>query len=92
MVASATAAYVWEDPGDSIMVQITLDVVERWPDPAKFKGFKAETFGFQPEYVAALSAAGAWDAAFRTGTILALVAAGAWMLIDADRTVPLPTA
>jgi ACS family glucarate transporter-like MFS transporter len=39
--------------------------------------------------VAALSAAGAWDAAFRTGTILALVAAGAWMLIDADRTVPL---
>ena len=42
--------------------------------------------------VAALSAAGAWDAAFRTGTILALVAAGAWMLIDADRTVPLPTA
>jgi protein TonB len=29
MVASATAAYVWEDPGDSIMVQITLDVVER---------------------------------------------------------------
>jgi outer membrane biosynthesis protein TonB len=29
MVASATAAYVWEDPGDSIMVQITLDVVGR---------------------------------------------------------------
>src|ERR1700722_2724075 len=29
MVAGATAAYVWEDPGDSIMVQITLDVVGR---------------------------------------------------------------
>ena len=32
MVAGATAAYVWEDPGDSIMVQITLDVVERLGD------------------------------------------------------------
>jgi len=29
MVASATAAYVWEDPGDSIMIQITLEVVDR---------------------------------------------------------------
>jgi outer membrane biosynthesis protein TonB len=29
MVASATAAYVWEDPGDSIMVQISLEVVGR---------------------------------------------------------------
>ena len=29
MLASATAAYVWEDPGDSIMVQITLDVIGR---------------------------------------------------------------
>jgi ACS family glucarate transporter-like MFS transporter len=38
--------------------------------------------------VAALSAAGAWDAAFRTGTILALIAAGAWMLVDADRRTP----
>jgi len=29
MAASATAAYLWEDPGDSIAVHITLDVVER---------------------------------------------------------------
>ena len=29
MVAGATPVYVWEDPGDSIMVQITLDVVGR---------------------------------------------------------------
>lgn len=28
-VASAAAGYVWEDPGDSIMVQISLDLVER---------------------------------------------------------------
>jgi sulfatase modifying factor 1 len=34
-----------------------ITVVERWPDPAKFKGFKADTFGFQPEYLAALSPA-----------------------------------
>lgn len=37
--------------------------------------------------VAALSAAGAWNVAFRTGTILALLAAGAWLLIDAERRV-----
>ncbi|MGA2593217.1 MAG: energy transducer TonB [Bryobacteraceae bacterium] len=29
MAASATAAYLWEDPGDSIAVHIGLDVVER---------------------------------------------------------------
>jgi hypothetical protein len=28
-VASATAGYVWEDPGDSIMIQISMDLVER---------------------------------------------------------------
>ena len=28
-VRVATAAYVWEDPGDSIAIQISLDVVER---------------------------------------------------------------
>jgi sulfatase modifying factor 1 len=32
-------------------------VVERWPDPGKFKGFKTENFGFQPEYMTALSLA-----------------------------------
>jgi MFS transporter, ACS family, glucarate transporter len=37
--------------------------------------------------VAALSAAGAWNIAFATGTALALAAAGAWLLIDADRPV-----
>jgi ACS family glucarate transporter-like MFS transporter len=35
--------------------------------------------------VAALSAAGAWNLAFATGSALALVAAGAWLFIDADR-------
>jgi formylglycine-generating enzyme len=34
-----------------------VTVVERWPDPAKFKEFRAELFGFQPEYMAALSLA-----------------------------------
>lgn len=29
MLASGAAAYVWEDPGDSIMIQINLDVIER---------------------------------------------------------------
>jgi Gram-negative bacterial TonB protein C-terminal len=29
MVAGAPAVYVWEDPGDSIMVQLSLDVVDR---------------------------------------------------------------
>ena len=28
-VASATAGYVWEDPGDSIMIQVGMDLVER---------------------------------------------------------------
>ena len=34
-----------------------VTVVERWPDIDKFKDFKAESFGFLPEYVAVLSAA-----------------------------------
>jgi sugar phosphate permease len=37
--------------------------------------------------VAALSAAGSWNAAFQTGTVLALLAAAAWLLIDASRTI-----
>jgi ACS family glucarate transporter-like MFS transporter len=37
--------------------------------------------------VAALSAAGGWNMAFATGTVLALAAAGAWLLIDSDRAV-----
>jgi TonB family protein len=28
-VASVAAGYVWEDPGDSIMIQVSLDLVER---------------------------------------------------------------
>src|ERR1017187_8164366 len=27
--AAGTAGYVWEDPGDSIMIQVSLDLVER---------------------------------------------------------------
>jgi sugar phosphate permease len=37
--------------------------------------------------IAALSAAGAWDAAFATGTVLALAAALLWLLIDSDRAL-----
>jgi MFS transporter, ACS family, glucarate transporter len=37
--------------------------------------------------IAVLSAAGAWNAAFATGTVLALAAAGLWLLIDSDRAV-----
>lgn len=40
--------------------------------------------------VGALSAMGAWDGAFITGTVFALLAAGCWLLIDAER--PLRTA
>jgi formylglycine-generating enzyme required for sulfatase activity len=32
-----------------------LTVVERWPDPAKFPGFKPDVFGFQPDYVGHLA-------------------------------------
>ena len=28
-VATRAATYVWEDPGDSIMIQVTLDLVEK---------------------------------------------------------------
>jgi ACS family glucarate transporter-like MFS transporter len=35
--------------------------------------------------VGALSGAGAWNAAFVTGTVFALVAAGAWLLVDPGR-------
>jgi hypothetical protein len=28
-IAASSASYVWEDPGDSIMIQIGLDVVGR---------------------------------------------------------------
>jgi ACS family glucarate transporter-like MFS transporter len=35
--------------------------------------------------VGALSAVGAWNGAFMTGTVFALVAAGCWLLIDAER-------
>jgi len=35
--------------------------------------------------VGALSAMGAWNGAFMTGTAFALVAAGCWLLIDSDR-------
>src|SRR5580704_4583055 len=28
-VASSTAGYIWEDPGDSIIIQVSLDLVER---------------------------------------------------------------
>jgi formylglycine-generating enzyme len=34
-----------------------VTVAERMPDPKQFAGFKVELFGFQPEYVAPLSAA-----------------------------------
>jgi ACS family glucarate transporter-like MFS transporter len=37
--------------------------------------------------VAGLSAAGAWNAAFATGTVLAMVAAGLWLIIDVDRPI-----
>ena len=37
--------------------------------------------------VGALTAIGAWNGAFITGTVFALVAAGTWLLIDADRQV-----
>ena len=37
--------------------------------------------------VGALTAIGAWNSAFITGTVFALVAAGTWLLIDADRQV-----
>jgi formylglycine-generating enzyme required for sulfatase activity len=32
-----------------------VTVVERPPDPAKFKGFRPELFGYQPEYLACLA-------------------------------------
>ncbi|HXQ32222.1 MAG TPA: MFS transporter [Steroidobacteraceae bacterium] len=35
--------------------------------------------------VGALSGAGAWSAAFATGTVFALIAAGTWLLVDPDR-------
>src|SRR5262249_19745232 len=34
-----------------------VTVVERWPDPEKFKDFDAKNFGFQPECVAPLGVA-----------------------------------
>lgn len=34
-----------------------VTVVERWPDPRKFKGFRTEKFGFQPEFVACIAQA-----------------------------------
>lgn len=34
-----------------------VTVVERWPDPSKFQGFKAEYLGFQPEYAGHLALA-----------------------------------
>lgn len=37
--------------------------------------------------IAALSAAGAWNAAFATGTVLALAAAALWLVIESDRPV-----
>ena len=37
--------------------------------------------------VGALSAVGAWNGAFMTGTVFALIAAGCWLLIDSDRHV-----
>ena len=42
----------------AIFVQATgyVTVVERWPEPAKFEGFLAEMYGFQPEFLAGLAA------------------------------------
>ena len=42
---------------------------------------------FAQPVVGALSAAGAWNGAFVTGTVFALIAAITWLLIDSDQQV-----